>query len=404
MNARNSGDPRQGNLSPAPPPARRGLGLAAAIASVGVFGLGIGQFAPLLALLLEQRGTDAVVNGLNAAAVSVGIVLGPWLAPRGVRVLGVARFLLLCLGLDVVAVLALKPLDSLPSWFVLRFLLGLIGSNLFTASEAWINQLAGDAGRGRILGLYAAILSAGLGLGPLLLAATGVRGWTPFALNAGITALAAVPLLVVGNARLDLPAGAGGPTRAIFAGAPLVFLAVALFGLFEMALMTLLPVWAARHGMDARFAAGTLSGVYLGAIALQVPIGWLSDRLNRVAALRLCGLVGIAGATLLTLAPLHDAWLYAVLFAWGGGVAAIYPVALSMAGDRFPSAQLVAVNAAVISAYGFGSLAGPVLGGAAMDVWNPQGLPALFLLLFAVFLALTWMGGGGEGQRAPRAD
>lgn len=380
------------NSSPA---GSRNWSLAAAIAAVAVFGLGVGQFAPLLSLLLDTRGVDPTLNGLNAAATSVGIVLGPLLAPRGVRVLGMNRFLLLCFALDISGVLALKVFDTIAAWFVLRFLLGLIGSNIFTASEAWINRLAGDAGRGRVLGLYAALLSAGFGLGPLLLALTGVHGWAPFLVNAGISALAMLPLFAAGQGALDLGEGQTGIGTGIVRRAPLIFLTVALYGLFEFALMTLLPVWGLRHGMDAREAAGTLSGVYLGAIALQLPVGWLSDRLSRQSALRLCAAVGLLGAALLTALPLSGAWLFGLLFVWGGIVSATYPVALSMAGDRFPTGELVAVNAAVISAYGVGSLAGPVLGGVAMDVWNPQGLPALFIALFALFLLLTRTRSGG---------
>ena len=43
--------------------------LAAAIASVTVFGLSVGQGGPLMPLLLEERGTDTTLNGLNAGAM-----------------------------------------------------------------------------------------------------------------------------------------------------------------------------------------------------------------------------------------------------------------------------------------------------------------------------------------------
>ena len=54
----------------------RRWGLAAAITSVTVFGLSIGQGAPLLSLLLEQRGTDPTLNGLNAGVTFIGVLLG----------------------------------------------------------------------------------------------------------------------------------------------------------------------------------------------------------------------------------------------------------------------------------------------------------------------------------------
>ena len=74
---------------------------------------------------------------------------------------------------------------------------------------------------------------------------------------------------------------------------------------------------------------------------------------------------------------------------WGGVASGIYPVALSMAGDRFRGGDLVSVNAAMIVAYGLGALMGPPLGGAAMDLRNPQGLLWLFVVLFAGLLAAS---------------
>jgi MFS family permease len=71
----------------------------------------------------------------------------------------------------------------------------------------------------------------------------------------------------------------------------------------------------------------------------------------------------------------------------------LYPVALSMAGDRFRGSQLVAANAAVVMCYGFGSLAGPVLGGAAMTLSGPHGLMWVIALAVLIFLPATFIRG-----------
>jgi MFS family permease len=365
--------------------------LTASIASVAVFGLSIGQGAPLLSLLLETRGTDVTLNGVNAAAAFLGVILGARLAPHGVRRFGVRNFLLLCFALDIVTTLSLKAFGFIAAWFALRFLLGVIGASIFTTSEAWINQLAAGERRGQIVGLYAGALAAGFGIGPLALSLTGVEGWLPFVVNAIITATATLPLLAIRGPASGFAAQQPATWRSIFTRAPLIFIAVALFGLYEAALMTLLPVWGVRTGLNDRMAAATLSGIYLGAIALQVPIGWLSDKLTRRTILRLCSVVGLAGAAVLPLLATSHVALFCLLFVWGGIASGIYPIALSMAGDRFHDAELVAVNAALISAYGLGALVGPVLGGAAMDLAGPQGLPAVFVMLFLAFLVAERM-------------
>jgi MFS family permease len=370
--------------------AERRWGLAAAITMAAVFGIGAGFGAPLFSLLLEERGTAASLNGLNAAATFIGVLFGPLWTPPLVQRFGVRPFLLACLGLDVVLFLAMKPLNALWMWFPLRLALGIAGSGIFTAAEAWINLLAGDASRGRIIGIYMAVLSGGFALGPLLLALTGIAGWPPFLVAAAIPALATLPLL----AARALPRGFGrepaGSALAIFAKAPFIVLAAGLYGFFEQTVLSLLPIWGVRTGLAPTTAAALLTALGLGSVALQLPIGVLSDRMARLGVLRLCALAGLVGAALLPLAArAGDVAIFAAVPLWGGFAAGIYPVTLAIAGARFRGAELVSANAAIIIAYGLGSLLGPSLGGVAMDLWNPDGLLAVLVLLFAAFVTMT---------------
>src|SRR6202041_3324166 len=114
--------------------------------------------------------------------------------------------------------------------------------------------------------------------------------------------------------------------------------------------------------------------VYIGSVVLQLPIGWLSDKTERLTMLRVCGAVGVLGAIGIAAMAAPTPALLLCVAILGGVVTAIYPVALSMAGDRFRGGELVTVNAAIIIAFGLGALVGPGLGGAAMDLWDPQGL------------------------------
>ena len=102
--------------------------LAAAISCIAVFGIGIGIAGPLLSLMLEGRGTDSSLTGLNAGIGFVGVLVGPLLMPPLVARFGFKRFLLGALPLSLVLFLLLKPFDNLVAWFVLRFFGGMSGS------------------------------------------------------------------------------------------------------------------------------------------------------------------------------------------------------------------------------------------------------------------------------------
>jgi MFS family permease len=363
--------------------------LAAAIASIAVFGVTVGLSTPLLTLLLDARGVDPTLNGSNAAVTFVGVILGPFLTPPLVRRFGVRAFLLGGLALDVVLFLLLKPFDSLAAWFVLRAALGLVGSAIFTATEAWINMLANDASRGRVIGVYIAALYGGFALGPMVLWVTGIAGWLPFLAAASMNLLAMLPLLRAeeGNAFADGRPPVG--PLAMLLRAPFVMLASALFGLVEQTNLADLPLWGVRIGMLPDMAGTLLTATALGALALQPAVGWLSDFVPRPRLLRLCTAVGLVGAVLLAPAAGIPSLLYALLFLWSGVAAGIYPVALGMLGDRFSGGELVGANAAMIICYGIGSLVGPPLGGLALHLWSPHGLIVWLAAVLAFFLAVT---------------
>jgi MFS family permease len=170
-------------------------------------------------------------------------------------------------------------------------------------------------------------------------------------------------------------------------------LIVMLFGMYESAIVSLLSVWGERTGLSTTTAAALLSAVFIGAIALQIPVGLLSDRIGRTATMRLCAVFGVAGAVLLPVLATHPPLLLAVLVIWGGFTTGLYPVALGMIGDRFRGSDLLNANAGLVIAYGAGAFVGPILGGAAMDLWNPHGIIVILAAMFAVLLLASWWRG-----------
>ena len=62
---------------------------------------------------------------------------------------------------------------------------------------------------------------------------------------------------------------------------------------------------------------------------------------------------------------------------------------MTVLGNRYSGTDLVAGAAAFTMAYGIGNLAGPALGGGAMDAWGPIGLPLAIGGACLVFVAVA---------------
>ncbi|MCH8168227.1 MAG: MFS transporter, partial [Proteobacteria bacterium] len=170
---------------------------------------------------------------------------------------------------------------------------------------------------------------------------------------------------------------------------PGVVFAVVLFGAIEFGAMALIAVWGVRSGLAEADAAILLSVFAFGAMILQLPLGWATDRFDHrwILALAAAG-SAIAPLAMMAAGPSYWLMLGAVAF-WGAFSVGLYSVALTEMGARYRGARLAVANAAIILGYGIGALVSPVLFGLAMDAIAPDGLLLAAAALALAYLALT---------------
>lgn len=229
-------------------------------------------------------------------------------------------------------------------------------------------------------------MSLGFASGPLMLAYTGSEGNLAFYIAALLAALALVLIVVSGMPRVASDDHAPDGLLRSLKLAALPIMATLLNAAVEMLGMNFLALYAIKLGWSESASALLISVLMFGAIALQLPIGWLADKVNRLALMRALAFIAAVMAFIWpTILAVH--WLsYVMLFIWGGIFVGIYTVAIAWVGARFQGSQLAGIYAAMSVAWGAGALAGPLLGGFAMQ-YSLHGLPWLtgaMCLLFAV--------------------
>jgi MFS family permease len=273
-------------------------------------------------------------------------------------------------------------------WFPLRLLLGVAAEVLFVLTETWTNDLATDSIRGRTMAIYTAALSLGFAGGPAILAVVGTDSLS-YMIGAAIAACAIVPLL---NPWLMRPAAMAPATSKPWQYvrvAPIAIATTLLNAAVETAGLSFIALYATGLGWTEPDAMKLVSTLLVGAIVLQLPIGWLADRMNpRRLALALAFLS--AGGALVWPWMLSSHWVaYTIVFIWGGLFVGIYTVMLMIVGSKFSGGELVGIYAVMSVAWGVGALIGPAAAGFAMGLSPGVGLPyavALGCGLFAVYM------------------
>lgn len=368
-----------------------GSALIAVFASVTATGIAWGTLMPLLTVLMERDGVPATLIGLNSAMPVLAVMLTARLMPWISRRIGIAPALFGGVGVITAGILAMAVWRSYEAWLFIRFVIGLAGAIHWILSETWINTLSPPGRRGLYVGLYGALFMGGFAIGPIGLTIIPIEGVLPFALVAAGVLISGIPLFLL---RHRLPKLDDRPHRSSLApllAAPTVFLAVLTAGLADGALWALLTVYGIDKGIGESGALHLLAALNIGTVLLQIPIGWVADRVGARTVLIVCGAAGMAGGLLLPLAMAGQSvlLLWALAFVWGALLASLYTVALVELGRRFEGAALAEANGLFVSGYSLGGLAGPLVAGALMDRGGPDRLPQFVVVVTGLFLVVA---------------
>lgn len=365
------------------------------IATVSVFAIAQGLSYPLLSFILQRQGVSPAMIGVSAAMTPVGFILSSPLIPALARRFGAGRSALTCAALSAVVLALIGWTQNVYLWFPLRFLIGVVTNPLYVLSEIWVIALAPPARRGRVMGVYSTIISAGFAAGPLCLLAVGTEGWPPFLVGISAFVLCGVCLASV-LPRLPKVDEAGHRVS-VLGFVPLAWLllfSVIVAAGFEQASLALLPVYGTHYGIAEIRMSALLSVMIAGNIAMQVPLGLLAERLTARSVRLVCIAITILGCMLLPLL-IETPLIWPMIFVWGAVSYGIYTMSIIELGERFTGSTLIAGNAAFSLMWGVGGISMPPLAGSAMDVLGAGGLP-ITLGLLCLALALASVVGRGK--------
>lgn len=362
----------------------------AVCAAVISIGLALGVTMPLVSLRLESWGYGNFAIGVMAATPAIGVLLGALLAGRLAGRFGTTLVMQLCLLLGAVSVALLALVQHYPVWLGLRLFLGVALTVVFILGESWINQLAVEQWRGRLVALYGTGYALSQLSGPLLLSVLGTGNDLGFWTGTGLLIFGSLVLLGRSGApRVDAHSASGRGLWGFCTRLPTIAWAVMLFAAFEAMMLTLLPIYGLREGFTQEVALLMVSVVVVGDAILQLPIGWLADHMSRRTLFRSCGLVLLASSLAIPLL-LHTPLIWPLWVLFGASAGGLFTLSLILIGELYRDDELVRANAHVSQLWGLGCLIGPLLTGALSQWLTGHALPLLMAVGAAVFVWLTY--------------
>ena len=222
---------------------------AALFAGVALLMAGNGLQNTLLGVRAESEGFGTMVAGLVMAMNFVGFLVGAAVAPYFLRQVGHVRVFaaLASAGSSVVLVQAVfvHPLV----WGVGRFGWGVCFAALIVVAETWMNELATNENRGRILARYMVITMAAIAIGQLLVVTADTDGFALFAVVSVMVSLALVPMSLSASANPPVVVHERVGLRTLMQTAPTGVVVAFLVGAALGSISAIGPVYAASRGL-----------------------------------------------------------------------------------------------------------------------------------------------------------
>ena len=330
-------------------------------------------------LILPVRGTaegfTAASLGLLGTGWAVGYIAGCYFTARIVARVGHIRAFSVMSAFAAVAILLSLMLINISNWVPLRALSGFCFAGAAMIVESWLSERAGPRSRGRIFGIYTMVnLLASTG-GQMALTLGDPSGYVFFVVAAVFYCLALVPTALTTTATPRPLTTVSLDLRALWRNSPVAVAAVFFVGISNSAFGALSAVYAGKVGLMLTSVALFASLPILVGAVTQIPVGWLSDRMDRRKVLvGLCGVAVLTDVAFVLLAP--DTRMMNLILSglFGATIYAMYPVIIAHANDHAPDGSAIQVSGGLLMIFGFGGIVGPAVAGWMMTALGPTGL------------------------------
>jgi MFS family permease len=367
------------------PKTRPPLAVAALILSMATIAIGGGLMFAYIPIRLGVLGYEPSVAGWILTLMATGGFVGCIATGPMVKRVGHARAYMTMAALLILSHLAISMTDAPWAWMVARAVYGVAGSGLFIISQSWLNDACPNEWRGRVMAIFYMAYVLCIGVGGYLISFIDIDSGLAPRIAVFFVTLAIIPVGLT-NLRAPLPPEYVAVSfKGVWAISPVGLVGLFAVGGLSMLVQGFAPIYAQSEGFSQQDIGLLLFLMQFGMIIVQMPLGALSDRMDRRRVLVIACALVCAFAGLSSVIDGPSLWLLIALLAvWAGATETIYAVANAHANDRAEPQYYVAVSTTMLFAW---SISGFILPGAASLLTDFLGSKAFMYVAIAISAA-----------------
>ena len=360
------------------------------IIAMCVLSFGNGFFTTFSSIELNSLGRSNFMIGIISAAYFFGMTTGSYFSQFTIMRVGYIRAFVLFASLMAVSVLILGIFKSVVVWMIFRFMCGYALAALFLIIESWCILSSEKKNRGLVFSLYLFAYYGSQAISQLMINIHFNQSLLAYCL---ISSLCSIAIVLMASTKTVAPAPSSEEVcspKKIIQKVPLAIIAGLVGGSILGSIYTILPIFLVRVESTQDMVSVLMMTTILGGMFLQVPMGKLSDIIDRRKVILLAA-VGVVVASACVFVFYKSYILFSIiLFLLGGCGFVIYPLAISHASDFLEEHEILGAIGIITIAYGLGSIIGPIVISNFIDIVGPFGLFIIIGVVGAILSVYTF--------------
>ncbi|MEL6375747.1 MAG: MFS transporter [Pseudomonadota bacterium] len=360
--------------------------------------VGNGMQSTLLGIRGGLEGFSTFEMSLVMSGYFIGFLSGSRRAPGMIQRVGHVRVFAALASLISAVILLYPTFTNVYAWAFGRVLIGFCFSGVYVTAESWLNNAATNENRGKALSLYMLVQMMGIVSAQGLMLAADPSGFIVFIIPSILVSLSFAPiLLTVSKQTPQYDVAKPMSLKELFVVSPLGVVGQFLLGGVFAAQFGMAAVFGAEAGLSIGEISTFVATFYVGALIVQFPLGWLSDRMDRRLLILFAALACGFGALLGMIFGNVFSVLLVAAFIVGGMSNPLYSLLIAYTNDFLNHEDMAAAAGGMVFVNGLGAVFGPVTTGWIMGIVGPSGF---FLFITSLCLCMAAYAGYRMTQRA----